>query len=301
MAEENKQIATVKRTLADSVLERINAFQQDGSLKLPANYAVGNKIKSAWLILQDIKDRNGKNALEVCDPSSVANALLSMCVQALDPGLKQCYFIVYGNQLQLQRSYFGTIAVLLKANAIKCAPAANVIYEGDEFQYGIDPITGRTSVIKHGQSLENINDEKIIGAYAIVTFPDGTTDTTIMTMAQIKKSWMQSRNYASDNSTHKKFPAEMSKRTVINKALKTVINSLGDAWISSTKDEFDAAPQDSRSAMVEEAESTVIEDIDPETETAEAAPAEAAPAEERPKKPAKKAPAAEPEDNGDPY
>lgn len=283
MAENNK-LAEVPKNLSDNVLERINAFQEDGSLVLPKNYLVGNKLKSAWLLLQDIKDKNGKNAIEVCDKASVANALLSMCVQALDPGLKQCYFIVYGNQLQLQRSYFGTIAVCKKAGAIKCAPAANVIYEGDEFEYNIDPVTGRTVVIKHGQKIENINDEKIIGAYAIVTFPDGTTDATIMTKQQIVKSWAQSRNFAGENSTHKKFPAEMAKRTVINKALKTVINSLGDAWIASTHDEFDERPN-SREAMVEDAESTVIEDIEPENDAA----------------PTNEAPAAEAPDNKDPY
>ncbi|NCX33612.1 MAG: recombinase RecT, partial [Actinobacteria bacterium] len=66
-----------------------------------------------------------------------------------------------------------------------------IIYEGDVFEYGIDTKTGRKYIIKHEQKFENISEEKIKGAYAIVLFADGTTDVDIMTIAQIRKSWEQ--------------------------------------------------------------------------------------------------------------
>ncbi len=68
-------------------------------------------MKSAWLILQAAVDKDKKPVLEVCSKNSIANALLDMVVQGLNPAKKQCYFIAYGNGLACQRSYFGTMAV----------------------------------------------------------------------------------------------------------------------------------------------------------------------------------------------
>lgn len=57
--------------------------------------------------------------MEVCSRESIANSLLDMVVQGLSPAKTQCYFIVYGNQLQLNRSYFGTQAVLKRLTNVK--------------------------------------------------------------------------------------------------------------------------------------------------------------------------------------
>ncbi|WP_243124300.1 recombinase RecT [Clostridium sp. AWRP] len=37
-------------------------------------------------------------------------------MQGLTPAKKQCYFVVYGKQLQLMRSYMGTAAVTKRLN-----------------------------------------------------------------------------------------------------------------------------------------------------------------------------------------
>ena len=49
--------------ISEQVLSRIERFQADGGLTLPANYSVENHMKSAWLILQSTTDRNGNAAL----------------------------------------------------------------------------------------------------------------------------------------------------------------------------------------------------------------------------------------------
>jgi recombination protein RecT len=113
------QLAMVKKDTVDIVAAKVKQFQENGELHFPANYSPENAMKSAWLILQTIKDRNQKPALEVCTRDSVANALLDMVVQGLNPAKKQCYFIVYGNQLVCQRSYFGTMAVTKRVTGAK--------------------------------------------------------------------------------------------------------------------------------------------------------------------------------------
>lgn len=181
----------------------------------------------------------GQPALTVCTKESIANSLFDMVLQGLSVSKKQGYFIVYGNQLQFQRSYFGTIALAKGIrDGVTTEPVANVIYEGDEFVYTIDPNTGRIIIIKHDQKIENIDDSKIKAAYAIVHRKDGSTQVTIMTIAQIRAAWNQGATKG-NSPAHKNFPAEMCKKTVIGRACKTIINSSDDAWLYDGKTDED--------------------------------------------------------------
>lgn len=262
---QQQQAAVVKfENISDQVLEKVNKFTADGALILPRNYSVENNMKSAWLILQETLDRNGKPVLEVCTKASVANALFDMVLQGMSVSKNQGYFIAYGNKLEFQRSYFGTVALAKRVHGgIVTEPVANVIYDGDEFIYTIDPSTGLVKIVKHDQKLENIDDSKIKAAYAIVTYADGKTQTTIMTIAQIKAAWNQGATKG-QSPAHKNFPAEMCKKTVIGRACKLVINSSDDAWLydgKSDEDDVDVARQQ-RDAEVRVRSSVRLEDAD---------------------------------------
>ena len=225
--------------ISEQVLNKIEKFQADGGLILPANYSVENHMKSAWLILQSTKDRDGNPALSVCTKDSIANALFDMVLQGLAVSKNQGYFIVYGNKLEFQRSYFGSVALAKRVGGIKKEPIANVIYEGDEFIYSIDPNTARIQIIKHEQKIENIDNSKIKAAYAFVTLADGTTQVTIMSMQQIRAAWQQGATKG-NSPAHKNFAEEMAKKTVIGRACKMIINSSDDAWLYEGKnDEMD--------------------------------------------------------------
>lgn len=226
--------------ISEQVLARIEDFQKTGGMVLPKDYSVENHMKSAWLILQATTDRSGQQALAVCTKESIANALLDMVLQGLAVSKKQGYFIVYGNKLEFQRSYFGTVALAKRTGGIKTEPVANVIYEGDEFIYTIDPKTARISIVKHEQKIENIDNNKIKGAYALVTLADGSTQVTIMSMAQIRAAWGQGATKG-NSPAHKNFAEEMAKKTVIGRACKTIINSSDDAWLYEGKrDDMDS-------------------------------------------------------------
>lgn len=265
--------AVVKyENISEQVLARVNVFTQDGGLKLPKNYAVENHMKSAWLVLQECKDMKGQPALNVCTKESIANALFDMVLQGMSVSMKQGYFIVYGDKLQFQRSYFGTVALAKRTGGIKGEPVANIIYEGDEFIYSIDPKTAKISIIKHEQKIENIDDTKIKAAYALIAREDGTTEVTIMSMAQIRAAWNQGATHG-NSPAHKNFPAEMCKKTVIGRACKLIINSSDDAWLYDGKqdeDDVDVAARQ-RDAIQIQAKS---EEIDFVEEVTEQAPAE---------------------------
>jgi recombination protein RecT len=127
----SNQLALVKKDVVDVVAAKVREFQERGEIHFPANYSPENAMKAAWLILQSTFDRNKRPALEICTKDSIANALLDMVIQGLNPAKKQGYFIVYGNQLVFLRSYFGTMAVTKRVTGAK-EINANVIYEGDE-------------------------------------------------------------------------------------------------------------------------------------------------------------------------
>lgn len=217
----SNELAVLQKDITDQVSGKLSELEQTG-LSLPANYNPQNALKSAFFKLQETKDRDGNAALAVCTKESIANSLLDMVVQGLSPAKTQCYFIVYGNALQLNRSYFGTQAVLKRLKGIKDI-WANVIYQGDDFVMAIDK--GREKLVKHDTSFEN-RDNDIIGVYAIIEKDDGEQELTIMTKKEIESAWNQSKT---SQGVHKKFPQEMAKRTVINRAAKNIINTSDDS------------------------------------------------------------------------
>lgn len=236
MTEPTQSVAIIQKDITDSVNTNLARLQEDG-LILPANYNASNALKSAFFKLQETKDKSGKAALDVCTRDSIANSLLDMVVQGLSPAKTQCYFIVYGTQLQLNRSYFGTQAVLKRLKNVKDI-WANVIYQDDVFDYEND--RGREKLLSHKTAFEN-RDKDIIGAYAIVQTGDEEV-LTVMTKKEIDASWSQSKT---QQAVHKKFPQEMAKRTVINRAAKAFINTSDDSDLlvqainNSTENEHD--------------------------------------------------------------
>jgi len=225
--------AIVKRETVDIVADKIRAFHENGELCFPENYSPENALKSAWLVLQEAKDKNGKAALEVCTKASISNTLLSMVIQGLNPDKKQCYFIVYGDKLQLQRSYFGSIAVAKQVDSSIEEIIGEVIYEGDTFK--TLKKRGKTIVSEHEQDFINMDKTKITGAYATILYKDGTDESIVMTIEQIYQAWKQSKmgvfddkGKVKDTSIHGKFTEEMCKKTVINKAAKMKINTSDD-------------------------------------------------------------------------
>ncbi len=224
---ENKQAAPKPYELVTSVSRTLREFADKGELVLPSNYSIENALKSAWLMLQETLDKDKRQVLLTCTKVSIANALLNMAVQGLNPGKNQCYFIAYGTKLLCQRSYFGAMVVAERVAGAKDI-WSEVVFEGDVFEYEI--AHNRKRVTKHTQKLENVG-KGIIAAYCVIEFGnEKAAHTEIMTIEQIHKAWDKSKmNPDAPTSTHSMFPEEMCKRTVINRACKKLINSSTDS------------------------------------------------------------------------
>ena len=215
-------MAEVKKTVksvGDIVLSRVNEMSEAG-FTLPADYNPTNAIKASMLVLQEIKDKNGKSALEVCTQASIQAALFKMLCYGENVANIQGYFVVYGNQLQYQESYFGKV---LRVRRIfpEWEPRPNIVHEGDTFKYTVNPETGRRELVEHTQPLENI-DKPIVGGYIYLPCADGGKDLYVMTAKQIAAAWSKSR---SGGATAKQFPEKMAMKTIVNSGCTMVINS----------------------------------------------------------------------------
>lgn len=224
--------AEVKRDITDEVLVRVSEFEEAGALTLPKDYNAGNSLKSAFLLLQKITAKVGNDyrpALEVCSKRSVANALLDMVVQGLNPMKSQGYFIAYGTELAWSRSYMGSIALAKRVGGLKSIKAY-AIYEDDKFTYSVDVETGALKLTNYNPALGNIDANKMIGAFAFIILNDGTKYIEIMNMLQIRTSWNMGASKG-NSKAHKNFTEEMAKKTVMSKACKLLINTSDDSHL----------------------------------------------------------------------
>lgn len=220
-----------QRSLDEQVIGNLNRLQEQG-LEMPPGYSPQNALKSAFF---ELTNNSGGNLLQLAannpeTKTSISNALLDMVIQGLSPAKKQCYFIKYGNKVQLMRSYFGTMAVLDRVTGgAEITPV--VVREGDVFEIAMD---GPDLVVaKHETSFENL-DNDIKAAYVVIKLANGKEVTTVMTKKQIDKSWSKAKTKNVQND----FPEEMAKRTVINRAAKYLINTSNDndLFVQAAKD-----------------------------------------------------------------
>lgn len=204
-----------QQLVANSVTKDFQDLVEAQGFKVPDGYHVANALQEAVATLPTVKGITSVSA------DSIKKTLFDMVVQGLSPAKTQVYFIAYGNQLQMQRSYFGTQQVLKRLKDIKDIQAY-VVRKDEEFDVDYDENGGLIVKAHHTDFMKL--DNEIVGAYAVITKADGEKQYEVMTKKQIDTSWGQARS----TNVHKKFPEEMAKRTVINRAAKNIINTSGD-------------------------------------------------------------------------
>lgn len=223
----NTAVTTInERNISDQVMAKVNAFQASGEIMLPPNYSAANALKSAYLILQETKDRNEQPVLATCSKESIANALFKMVVWGLSPLKKQCDFIAYGTQLVCSPEYTGNIALAKRYGKLKDYKA-RAIFKGDVFEFEVDAeFPYRTRIVKHEQKLENVGGE-VVGAYFAFELESGEKDVEIMNINQIRKSWEQGAAKGKSGA-HTNFSDQMAIKTVINRGCKLLIRASDD-------------------------------------------------------------------------
>lgn len=238
VAEQGKKNAelVVNNAFIDGLSMQLQEKTKYG-LSFPADYNPTNALMGAYLIMKETTDKNGKCILESCSQASIANSLMDMATLGLNASKKQGYFIAYGGKCQFQKSYFGNIT-LARRNGLKTINA-EIIYDGDTFKYHIE--NGMKVIDVHEQDFMNIDNDKILGAYAVAVMDDGRKVVEVMNINQLKKAWNQRMGGLKEDatSTHTKFRDQMAKKTVINRLCKLIGNTSTDGNISEISDRLD--------------------------------------------------------------
>lgn len=226
----------------EQITSRINSLLDDKAIDLPSGYSATNAMRSAFLMFQDQKVKvntpEGEKefpVLEICSQASIANSLMKMVVQGMNPAKQQCYFIPYRTksgsyELNYQRSFGGSYALAKRVKPEMTEITGAAIYKDDIFSFGVDAKTGRKYIIEHTPKLENQIAENVIGAYAIVNYADGTSSAVVKSMPQIRKAWEQGATKGA-SPAHKNFTDEMAIKTVISSACKLLIMASNDVDI----------------------------------------------------------------------
>lgn len=228
--EESNAIVKRLKDTATSVINQVMEYADAGKLEIPKNYSVGNSVNALRLMIMD------DDKLKGCTMPSIANAMLNMCILGLNPSKKQCYPIAYGDKLGLMVSYFGNTTIARRADQTIQDVVADVVREGEKLVF--EHLPGNIYKIKsHERTLETMDNDKIIAAYATILYNDGKEPVSlVMTWKEILASWKKSPAKPFDengnlksSSTHAQYPSDMAKRTVINKITKMIRNTSDDS------------------------------------------------------------------------
>lgn len=266
----SNELAKQGKTIVDSVQKRIVGMQNSGSIELPNNYSVGNALKSACLILQETQTKDKEPVLQACTQESIANSLLDMATQGLNPSKGQCYFIAYGNKLTMSRSYLGTIALTKRIKGVKDVKGY-AVYKDDKFELGFDILTGKQKILEFCPGL-NRDPKNLVGAFALILGDNEILHTEYMDINQIHKAWEQG-SMKGNSGAHKNFPDQMAIKTVINRACKYYVSTSDDSdkiaefmskSVEDTDRELEEDKKEFANKEVVEIED-VPEDIDEET------------------------------------
>lgn len=236
IAEQGKKNAelVVNNAFIDGLVSQLNDKVKYG-MSFPKDYNYANELMGAYLVLKETTDKDGKPVLQSCSQESIANSLMRMVRSGLSILNGQAYPIAYGGKLNIQPSVYGNTCNARRFGLIKIP--AIVIYEGDVFEYHIED--AEIVIDKHTQDFMNIDNNKIIGAYAIAKMADGSEHVELMNMAMIKQAWKQGFGYKENgNGTHQKFTDQMCIKTVKNRCLKFIIRTHGSEELNNIYDDF---------------------------------------------------------------
>ena len=220
----NNQIVALERRateIAKSTTAWINECIANKEIKVPEGYDVGSEVTVALMMIAQTVDRNNRPALEVCTQASIMTQMRLMAQNGYRMGAKHCYPIVYGDKLQIMPSYFGTIAHL-KRLFPNYEVRANVVHEGDEYEYFYNEETECWQIGNLRAKLEN-RDKPIIAVFGLIKnrMNSAVVFSDVMTWKEVQASW----SHAKTDKVQKEFPQEMAKRTIIQRMCKLFINT----------------------------------------------------------------------------
>lgn len=212
------------------IVDYANEYIKNNNIIVSKNYDLGKAMNSLYLNLLQVKDKNGKQALEVCSEVSIREAVMECVNRELNVSRSQGYFIPYGDKLQFQPSYFGLSKMARDLANVNIF--TNVIRDGEEAD--LETRIDGSLIIHHKPSIKCLNN-KIIAVYAVATNVDDgrVVNSDIMSTEEAKKSLAKSRT---GGTVAKEFENQMLRKVVERRLAKHFINKADDSMMITVTD-----------------------------------------------------------------
>ena len=203
-------------------LEKIqNAIMAQLTEKLSAMPEGFNKdrftLNCVTLIRDMLKDKKKRDNLSGISAESIALCMIKGAFLGLDFMSGECYAIPYGGEMSFQTDYKGELKICKKhsINPIKDI-FAKLVREGDIYEEIVED--GKQNIIFKPLPF---NDAPIVGAFAVVTYKDGSMMYESMSAKEIENI-RQTYSKAKDGDAWKKSTGEMYKKTVLRRLSKFI-------------------------------------------------------------------------------
>lgn len=177
---------------------------------LPKDFNKARFVQNAVALMNENKD------LAKYPQAKIVPGLLKGAYLGLDFFNKECYLIPYGQDLQFQVDYKGSIK-LAKKYAVRPVDEiyARIVREGDEFS---EEVRDNEPIINFKP--KPFNNGKIIGAFAVCQYKDGGSKVEVMSIDQLDAAKRMSK--AQTGTAWKYFAEEMYKKTAIRRLCKGI-------------------------------------------------------------------------------
>lgn len=201
-------------TLSGLNSDAVTAVLQPYALAI-AN-ALPNGGKPDRIIQTAVFQITSNPALANCTAKSVIGCVLNSCLLGVNPALRQCWYIPYGDQATFQLSYTGLIS-LARRSGMVLDVYAQVVRRKDRF----DVVYGTERKIVHIPDLTDASED-FTAVYAVIKYTNGGTEFAVMTADQVEKRRLKSRNQkGAPSGVWSEWKEEMWKKTALRYLLKT--------------------------------------------------------------------------------
>ena len=201
--QQGKQVTTaeylngIQEALMKQIAEKMGA--------MPEGFNKDRFVLNCITLIRDmLKDKKKRENLDGISADSIALCMIKGAFLGLDFLSGECYAIPYGKEMNFQTDYKGEIKVCKKHSIQPIKDIfAKVVREGDLYDEGVDD--GKQKLTFKPLPF---NNGKMIGAFAIVTFTDGSMLYESMSAEEIENV-RQNYSKAKDSDAWKKSSGEM--------------------------------------------------------------------------------------------
>lgn len=189
---------------------------------------------------------NGRPAIEGATPSSIREIALKVITEDIDLSKKQAVIIPYGNELQLQKEFYGNVALAKQVFNNNIEFYSQLVYPNDQFEiikngngFGRDKFEHTTSpknMVIANASGKFAATPTFVYTYVVDLTNDKVIATNCFSYERCYNSWTQ----AGIKPTHKKFPGEMMIKTSENYVATRLYNKSNTDNDSQLQDEWEA-------------------------------------------------------------